>query len=128
MTIISEMYERQAALGIQRIISDFQHGREVSDWKTNAKEWQAHAQRLERRLAESAEKLADVTAYNISNDAKAIGRGAVIDVLVTELAKLDPSNPLLDQQVRNKINDAAQAPVFERAGWRLLPEGGVEKI
>jgi len=96
----------------------------ADEWVAEAK---AHAA-TRRKFAETAAKLADVTAYNISNDAKAAGRGAVIDALVTELAKLDPSNPLLDKKVRNKINDAAQAPVFERAGWRLLPEGGLEKI
>lgn len=121
MSIISDMYDTQAALGLQRIVSDFRHDRETASWKSYAKS-------LEEKLAETQDKLSFEKAQNLTNAASSEGRLAIINRLTDELAKTDPSNPLLDERELWKIKYAVMAPMYAQKGYRLLPDGKVEKM
>lgn len=104
----------------------YQRDLDVANARTN--EWIAHANELKAqlnkvRVAAQAEAQ-DLRQRVLFEQANATGLAHVVETLVHALAGLNPASPLLRDETRERLKNAAALQFMEQHGYRYDSDAG----
>ena len=94
------------------------HTKALSELRTNAEQWVAHAKELRQRLGQASEKILFI-------DARSTGEVALVRRLSSELERLKPDHELISREVQQRLIGTTMAQQLAQKGYRYDPSTAV---
>jgi chromosome segregation ATPase len=94
------------------------HAKALSELRTNAEQWVAHAKELRQRLGQASEKILFI-------DARSTGEVALVRRLASELERVKPDHELIARDAQQRLIGATMAQQLAQKGYRYDPSTAV---